>query len=622
MIRKLLLPRRRLLAVAAAGTGLAGLRVEPGAAQSSRIITSHGIAIHGEPAYPADAKNFAYVNPQAPKGGTVRYAARGTFDSFNPFIVKGSIAAGIGQLWERLVEGSGDEAASEYGLLAESLEYPEDRSWIAFTLRGNARWHDGKPVTPEDVVFSFDILKSKGRPVYGLYWADVTRAEIVGPNKVRFAFKGGQNRELPVIIGQLEILPKHYWSSREFDRTTLEVPVGSGPYRVDSFEPGRFIQYRLDPSYWGKDLWLKVGRNNFDLVRYEYYRDGNVIFEAFKAGEVELRQENIARNWVTGYDFPAVKNGQVKRDEIKHEVPTGMQCFAFNTRREMFRDRRVREALGLMFDFEWTRKNLFFDLYKRTRSFFSNSELASSGLPSAEELKLLEPLRTKVPAEVFEKEFVPFVTDGSGSNREGARRALALLKEAGWEVKGGKLTNAKSGQPLSLELLLNDSTFERIALPYKQSLERIGVEMRVRTVDSAQYERRTDDFDFDMIIETFPQSLSPGNEQREYWGTSAATSKGSRNSIGIQDPAIDALIEAVIAAPDRPELLTACHALDRVLLWHHFVVPNWHDDIARVAYWNRFSRPEKTARYSPVALDTWWIDPAKDKALARPGNKG
>jgi microcin C transport system substrate-binding protein len=619
------LRRRRLLAAAASGAALglpALVHARQPAAGPTGTVISHGIAIHGMPGYPADATHLSYVNPNAPKGGTLRLAARGTFDSFNPFILRGVPAAGITQLWDSLLEGVGDEASTEYGLLAETIEYPENRAWTAFTLRSQARWHDGKPITAEDVIFTFETLKEKGRPFYAAYYGDVVKVEATAPNKVLFTFKHANNRELPVIIGQLPVLPKHYWAERPFDRTTLEVPVGSGPFKVDSFEPGRWIQYRRDPNYWGKDLWINVGRENFEVTRYDYYRDVGVIFEAFKAGEVDLRQENIARNWATGYDFPAVRNGQVKREEIKHELPTGMQCFAYNLRRPMFADRRVREAIAQMFDFEWSNKSLFYGLYKRNISFFGNSELASTGLPSPEELKLLEPLRAKIPPEVFTKTFAPPVTDASGSNREGARRAIALLKEAGWEVKGGKMVEAKSGQPMAFEFLLNDASFERIVLPFKQSLERIGVEMRVRTVDTAQYQQRTDDFDFDITSEGFGQSLSPGNEQRDFWGSAAANAKGSRNTCGISDPAIDALIEHVIQAPDRPELITACHALDRVLLWNQFVIPSWHSATAYVAYWNKFSRPEKTAKYRPVALDTWWVDQTKERTLERPGGKG
>ena len=589
-------------------------------AQSApNVHVSHGFAIHGEPKYPADADPPVYLNPSAPKGGAVRLGARGTFDSLHPFIIKSVPAAGISSIWDSLCWASRDEASTEYGLIAETIEWPEDRSWVAFTLRPQARWHDGNPITVEDVIFTLDILKSKGAPNYAFYYHDVLSAEKVGERKVLFKFREAGNRELPLIVGQLQILPSKWWASRDFEKVSLEIPIGSGAYKVDSFDPGRSISYRRVPDWWAKDLWMNRGRNNFEIIRYEYYRDATVQFEAFKAGEIDLRQENIARNWATAYDVPSVKDGRLVREEIPHELPTGMQCFAFNIRRDLFKDRRVREAIGLMFDFEWSNKNLFYGLYKRNVSYFGNSELASSGLPSPAELKYLQPLKGRIPEEVFTREFKPPVTDGTGNVRPQARSALALLKEAGWEIKDGKMTETKSGRKLAFEMLLNDASFERVALPFKQNLERIGVDMTVRTVDTAQFKRRDDEFDFDMILAGFGQSLSPGNEQRDYWGSRAADTKGSRNTVGIKDPAIDTLVDRLIAAPDREALIATTRALDRVLLWNHFVVPNWHNNKAFVAYWNRFSRPAKTARYAPVAFDTWWVDEAKDRGLRQRG---
>ncbi|HJQ60488.1 MAG TPA: extracellular solute-binding protein [Vineibacter sp.] len=585
-------------------------------------IVAHGIAIHGEPGYPADAKQLAYVNPDAPKGGGVRFGAQGTFDSLNPFIVKGNKAALLSQIFEALTQATSDEASAEYGLLAQSIEYPADRSGATFVLREQARWHDGRPVTAEDVVFSFETLTSKGLPLFAFYYQDVVKAEALDARTVRFTFRSANNRELPVIIGQMQVLPKHWWASREFDKTTLEPPLGSGPYKIEAFEPGRQITYRRVADWWGKDLWLNRGRYNFDTIRVDYYRDATVLFEAFKAGAFDVRQENTARNWATGYDIPPVQSGAIKREDLTHERPAGMQCFAFNTRREQFRDRRVREAIAAMFDFEWSNKNLFHDFYKRNTSFFSNSELASSGLPSKDELAILEPLRAEfrdsVPEEVFSQEFRVPTTDGSGNTRDLARRALGLLKSAGYDVKDGKMVNLKTGKPLVFEMLLDNAVFERIVLPYKQNLQRIGIEMSVRTVDTAQFKEREDNFDFDLISDVFGQSLSPGNEQRDFWGSPAAERKGSRNTVGIKNPAIDKLVEVVIAAPDRPALITACRALDRVLLWGHYVVPGWHLGRSWVAYWNKFSRPGKYAKYNPVALDTWWIDAAKEQTLQRP----
>ena len=582
---------------------------------SQKINVNHGFAMHGAPKYAADAGPPDFLNPNAPKGGSVRLGARGTFDSLHPFIIKSVPAAGVTAIWDTLCWSSRDEASTEYGLIAETIEWPEDRGWVAFTLRPQARFHDGTPITVEDVIWTFDTLKAKGLPNYAFYYGDVLKAEKTGDRKVLFTFRDNTNKELPLILGQLPVLPSKWWATRDFEKVSLEIPLGSGAYKVDSFDVGRSIAYRRVDDWWAKDLWMNRGRNNFEVMRYEYYRDVTVQFEAFKGGEIDIRQENIARNWATAYDIPAVRDGRIKRDEIPHELPTGMQCFAFNTRRDFFKDKRVREAIAGMFDFAWTNKNLFYGMYKRNISFFGNSELASSGLPTPAELKVLEPLRGKIPDEVFTKEFKLPEGDGTGNVRDLARRSLALLKEAGWEVKDGKMTETKTGKKLAFEMLLNDASFERVVLPYKQNLERIGVDMNVRTIDTAQFKRRDDEFDFDMMVTGFGQSLSPGNEQRDFWGSKSADTKGSRNVIGIRDAAIDSLVETLIGAPDRESLINVTRALDRVLLWSHFVVPNWHSNTAYVAYWNRFSRPAKSARYAPVAFDTWWIDEAKDKAL-------
>jgi microcin C transport system substrate-binding protein len=580
----------------------------------------HGIAMHGDMKYGPDARHFEYVNPDAPKGGAMRIAVIGTFDTLNPYIIKGSPAPGGGV--ETLMTQSQDEAFTEYGLLAESVETPPDRSWVAFTLRKEARWHDGKPVTVEDVIFSLDILKTKGRPAYRLYYADVVKAEKTGERTVKFSFRGNENRELPLILGQLPVLPKHYWESRDFDQTTLEPPLGSGPYKVTSVDSGRSLELELVDNYWGKDLWLNRGRNNFKTIRYEYFRDDTVALEAFKAGQVDFRRENVARNWATAYDVPAVRNGLIKKDTIPHQLPTGMQAFVLNTRKELFQDRRVRQALVHMFDFEWTNKNLFYGFYKRSSSYFSNSELGSSGLPSKEELAILEKFRGRIPDDVFTREFKLPVTDGSGNNREGIREAIRLLKEAGYEIRDRKMVNLKSGQQLAFEILLDNPSFERIALPFKEWLDKIGIAASVRTVDAAQYRRRMDNFDFDVTVDGFGQSQSPGNEQRFFWGSEAATSPGSENTIGIKDKAIDELIELVISAPDRQSLVTRTRALDRVLLSHWYVIPNWHLPAAWVAYWDRYSRPTMVAKYGPLAVDTWWFDPAKDAALSSRRAKG
>ncbi len=580
----------------------------------AQAAPQHAIAMHGDVKYGPGFKNFDYADPKAVKGGSVRLSALGTFDNLNPYILKGTSAIGLGRVFETLATGSLDEAFSRYGLLAESIEVPEDRSWVAFTLRPEARWQDGKPVTVEDVIFSLKILKTKGHPFYRSYFANLAKAEKTGPRRVKITFSGGQNRELPLIAGELPILAKHYWQGRDFSKTTLDPPLGSGPYKVKSLEPGRSITYERVKDYWGENLAVNAGQNNFDQIRYDYYRDGTVALEAFKAGNYDFREENISKNWATAYDTPAVKSGLIKKEEIRNERPTGMQAFVFNTRRGLFKDSRVRQALGYAFDFEWTNKNLFYGQYTRTKSFFSNSELASTGLPDKNELKILEPLRGRIPDEVFTKPYTPPRSDGSGNIRANLRQALSLLRQAGWTVKNRMLVNAKTGAPFEFEILLSQPIWERIALPFVRNLKRLGITARVRTVDSAQYQKRVEQFDFDMIVDSFGQSLSPGNEQRDYWTSAAAKSVGSRNTIGISDPAIDTLVDLVVSSSTREELVSRTRALDRVLLWSYFVIPHWHIRSYRVASWDKFDRPALTAKYG-LCFDCWWIDAAKEASL-------
>lgn len=586
-------------------------------AQSTlKVHSGHAIAMHGEPLHPADIKSLPYLNPDAPKGGSARFGTLGTYDTLHPFTLKGVPAAGLGTMWETLGWQSTDEAFTVYGYLAETIEWPEDRSWVAYTLRPEAKWHDGTPITADDVVWSFDTLKAKGRPTYAAYYADVMKAEKKDERKILFTFRDDQNHELPLILGQLPILPSKWWANRDFEKVSLEPALASGPYKIDSTDVGRSITYRRVPQWWAKDLWMNRGRANFETTRYDYYRDNEIIFEAFKAGDTDIRRENSGRNWMSKYDFPAVKDGRVKRAEISHENPTPMQGFVFNTRRPMFKDRRVREAIGLMYDFEWQNKNLSYGFFTRTRSYFGNCELEAKGLPSPEEVKILEPLKGKIPDEVFTAEFNPPKTDGSGNNREQARKAIPLLKAAGWEIKDGKMTD-KDGRKLAFEILLNDAAFERMALPVKQNLERIGIDMTIRTVDASQYQRRTDSYDFDMVIDLWGESLSPGNEQRDFWGSKAADTTGGRNTIGIKDPAIDQLVEKIVGARSREDLIFATRALDRVLSWHMFVIPQFYSGKTLVAYWDRFGRPEKTAKYEPYAPDTWWVDEAKSGRLKK-----
>lgn len=612
--------RRSLLAlgaVAALAPLPRGARavVPAGGDRPGEVVRTHALSLLAPPALPADFPHWPWANPDAPKGGEVVLTRLGSFDSFNPYILRGTPDVGIGLIYDTLMAGNPDEATAEYGLLAETVELPADRRGISFELRESARWHDGRPVTAEDVVFTFNILRTQGRPFFRAYWADVTEVVAEGPRRATFRFKDAGNRELAQILGDLPVLPKHYWEGRDFARPSLDVPIGSGPYRLERFEPNRSAVYRRVDDYWARDLGVRRGLNNVDTLRYEYFRDTTVAFEAFKAGQIDFRSENVARDWATGYDFPAVRRGLVKKEEIRHEIPTGMQSFAVNLRRPLFQDARVRRALIEVFDFEWMNANLFYGAYVRTTSFFSNSDFASRGLPEGREKAILEGFRGRIPASVFTEEYRLPVTDGSGNNRDGARRALALLREAGWTVRDRRLVNAQ-GRPFEFEILLQGATFERIALPYVQWLERLGITARVRTVDPAQYQVRIDAFDFDMTVDSIGQGFSPGNEQRDYFSSTKAAENGSQNVAGIADPAIDELVELVIAAPDYEELVARTRALDRVLLHYNFVIPQWHLPAFRIAFWDKFGRPDRNPRFGLSFPTAWWIDPARERALA------
>jgi microcin C transport system substrate-binding protein len=573
------------------------------------------LSMYGDLKYGPGFTHFEYVNPRAPKGGQLRMPGITTFDNLNPFILKGVPATGAGMVFDTLMAGSDDEPFSYYGLVAETVETPADRSWAAFTLRAQARFHDGSPITVEDVVWTFETLKTRGHPQYRAYYAAVTSAGTVGPRTVKFTFKPGDNRELPLILGQLPVLSKRYWSTRDFEKTTLEPPLGSGPYRVESVDPGRSITYRRVPDYWGAPLPVNVGRNNFDTIRVDYYRDFTVALEAFKAGAFDVNIENSAKQWAKNYEGPALRQGLIKKEQIPNQLPQGMQGFVFNTRRPIFRDRRVRQALTAAFDFEWSNQHLFHGAYVRTGSYFANSELAATGLPSPDELDVLAPLRAELPPEVFTREYRPPVSDGSGYDRKNLLAALALLAEAGWVVRDGRLVNAATGEPMTFEILLDDPSWERIALPMAKNFERLGVRVRVRTVDTPQYQYRLDHFDFDMLVSIWGQSLSPGNEQRDFWSSEAADTPGSRNVAGIKSRAVDKLIDLVIGAPDRTSLVTRTRALDRALLWGHYVIPNFHINVHRIASWDKFGRPAVPPKYAIGFPDTWWIDAAKAAAL-------
>ena len=574
----------------------------------------HGLALHGDLKYGPDFEHFDYANPKALKGGHVRLATIGTFDSLNPFILRGRAASGLRAVFDTLTVNAEDEPFSVYGLVAESIEVAPDNSWVIYRLRPEARFHDGEPMTASDVIFTFRTLRERGHPSYRSYYALVEDAEALDAHTVRFNFKVADNPELPLIMGQLPVLPEHYWAEREFDRTTLEPPLGSGPYRIAEVNPGRSITYERVEDYWGGGLPVRKGRYNFDRLRYDYYRDATVALEAFRAGEYDLRQENVARQWATGYDGSALREGRIVMEEIPHNQPQGMQGFAMNTRTPVFADREVRRAMALAFDYEWTNRVMFHDAYTRSNSYFSNSDLAAEGPPTAAERAILEPYREQLPPEVLGEAYQPPVTSGTGHPRKNLKKALDILTNAGWELRDGVLHHEETGQPLAFEILLVNPSFERVALPYVRNLKRIGVQARVRTVDTTQYIYRLDHRQFDMTVVVLPQSPSPGNEQRDYWHSESADVPGSRNIMGVRDPVVDDLVDQLVRASDRKELVNITRALDRVLLHGHYVVPNWHVREFRVAYWDKFGRPEVAPDYD-LGFDAWWVDPEREQRL-------
>ena len=592
------------------------LVLSPIPALAADVLRGHAISMFDSeiPRYPADFRHFDYVNPDAPKGGSLRLASQGSFDSFHPFIPKGN-AVSTGAV-ETLLITSADEPFTGYGLIAEQVEWPRDRAWVIFHIRPEARWHDGTPITAEDVAWSFETLVSQGNPQYRFYYGAVASVEALDAARVRFTFSESDNRELPLIVGQLPILPKHYWATRDFAATTLDPPLGSGPYQITDFEAGRFTVRQRVENYWGKDLAVRQGLNNFDAIRTVFFRDATPIRLALKAGDIDFRLENQAKAWAEDYNVTVVEKGWLKKDLVPHRMPTGMQAFVMNTRREQFADPRVREALTLAFDFEWTNRNLFNGQYTRTGSYFSNSDLAARGKPQGEELAVLEPFRGKVPDSVFGDAYTPPVTDGSGWLRDNLRRANMLLKDAGWVVKDLRLVNAATGQPFRFEILLVTPAFERIALPYVRNLKRLGIEAKVRLVDENQYINRFRQFDFDMMVWVWGQSETPGNEQYEYWSQAAADSQGSRNLAGVRDPVVDELIGLMLRSESREQLNQRTRALDRVLLWGHYVVPHWHIRADRVLYWDKFGMPKMPVR-TGVMTDRWWFDAERAAALEK-----
>jgi microcin C transport system substrate-binding protein len=586
----------------------------------------HALSLFGDIKYPADFKHFDYVNPDAPKGGVARMISIGTFDNFNLAVagVKGSIAPAAALIYETLMTKSQDEVVTEYGLLAEAAAHPDDFGWVIYRLRKEARWHDGKPVTPDDVIFSMDVLR-KYSPMYSSYYRHVVKTEKTGERDIKFTFDVTGNRELPTIVGELPVLPKHYWEGtdsegrkRDISATTLEKPLGSGPYRIKEFVAGRSVKLERVKDYWGAKVPVQVGQNNFDELRFEFFRDNLVALEAFKADQTDWITENSAKQWATAYDFPAIAEKRVVREEFPINDSGRMQGIVLNLRRDQFKDARLRRAFNYAYDFEEMNKQLFYGQYKRINSYFEGTELASSGLPAGEELQILETVRDKVPAEVFTTAYANPVGGNPEAVRANLRESARLLKEAGYEVRDRKLVDS-AGKPVTVEILVQDPSAERLVLFYKPSLERIGVTTSIRIVDDAQYQNRIRSFDFDMIVDVWGQSLSPGNEQREFWGSPAADQPGSKNTIGIKNPAVDALIEKVIFAKDRATLVAATKALDRVLLWNFYVVPQFTYGFSRYARWDRFSHAEPMPKYGRSGLPSlWWFD--ADKA-ARNGKR-
>lgn len=610
---------RRLLGVRAGLTAFCALAFAAGLASPLSAEPKHGLSIFGDLKYPADFTHFDYVNPDAPKGGKasqIGTAGLTTFDSFNAYILKGDAAQGMELVFDTLMARALDEPDAVYGLVASSADVAPDGLSVTFKLRPEAKFADGSPLTADDVVFSFDTIKAKGHPAFAIPLKDVVSAEALDPQTVRYTFQGQLIRDLPISVATLPILSKAYYTAHDFEKTTLEPPLGSGPYKIGDFKAGTYVTYVRREDYWGKDLPINRGQHNFDEVRYEYYRDRTLELENLLAGNFDFREEFTSKDWAGGYDKPAVKDGRVKLLTIPDERPSGAQGFFINTRRDKFKDVRVREALGLAFDFEWSNKNLFFGLYTRTGSYFENSDMKASGVPSPEELALLEPFRDKLPAAVFGEAVSPPVTDGSGNNREQLRRASKLLAESGWTQTPQGLRNA-AGQPFSVEILIDSPSFERIVGPYLKNLKAIGIDATMRRVDAAQYERRLKDFDFDLTTQRYALRLTPGIELKTFWGSDAAKTNGSFNLAGIADPVLDQLIDHIVTAKSRAELVTATRAADRVLRAGYYWVPQWYKGAHNLAFWNKFGWPEVKPRYERGALDTWWYDSEKAKALVQ-----
>lgn len=562
------------------------------------------ISIGAEPKYKAGFKHFDYVNPKAQKGGKVKHSAIGTFDSFNPFLLKGQPAAGIGTIYDTLMESSLDEPFVMYPLIAKAVEISPNKDWVKFYVNPKAKFQDGKEVTAEDVKFSFDLLLEKGTPRFKRYYADIKDAVVLDKYTVQFNFKRNDNKELALILGQIQVLPKHFWQDKDFSKSDSIVPLGSGPYKVKNYKFGKYVSYELDKNYWAKDLNVNVGQNNFGEVQFDYYKDRTVTLEAFKAGEFDYRTETSAKNWATLYTGKNFDEGKIIKKELAFEKANGMQGFVFNLRKPLFKDIEVRKALNLALDFEWTNKNLFYSQYTRLNSYFANSELAASGKPSEAELKLLEPFKSELPKEVFGEAFKSNVTKGDGKIRKELRTALKILKKAGWKFENKQLV--KDGKKFKFEILVRNKSFNKILNPLIKNLKKIGITATIRTLDQVAYYNKIKEFDYDMILTNYRVSLSPGNELRNYFGSKETKMNGSRNYIGIESPAVDAMIDHIVSAQKRKDLVTAVRALDRILTHNHYVIPNWYTPVNRLAYWNKFEQPKITPKHG-LGFNTWWI---------------
>lgn len=636
----------RLTPLIAAALAFLSFSPIPNPARADEAQCHNAISLVGAPKYGPDFKNFDWVNPDAPKGGTVRQWANGTFDTLNPFSDKGVKAAGLGLIYDSLFTPSLDEPSTQYALIAECATYPDDFSSVMFKLRPEAKFQNGQPITPEDVVFSFDALK-KANPFYAFYYKNVARAEKTGDHEVKFTFDTKGNRELPMIVGELNIVPKHYWegkdangNQRDIGKTTVEPPLGNGPYKIKSVDISRKITFERVPDYWAKDLPVMRGQQNFDNLEFTYYRDRTPAFEDFKTGSIDVWFENQAAAWATQYNFDALKKGLVKKEAIPVKRVAPMQAFVFNLRRKEFQDSRVRQAFNLLFNFEEANKKLFFNLYQRVDSYFANSDLAATALPQGRELEILNEIKDEVPPEVFTTVWKNPVNEQEGDYRKHQQEALKLLEAAGWKIRSedvddpscgtwckikkkigissastARVLRNEAGEQMTVEFLINGDTFERIILPYAQGLAALGIKATVRNVDDAQYKQREDNRDFDIIVDSFAQSNSPGNEQRDFWGSAAADKPASRNTAGIKNPAVDKLVDKIVFAKDRADLVAATQALDRVLLWNYYVVPHWNYPYERIAYWDKFSRPQKLPSQTSGFSQVWWYDADKAKAL-------